>query len=365
MFRAVCFGFGNRVHLSVFSFAIWFLLHGRVEPLHAEWLKLTPATKLSPRRSGHAWFGGAGEHQHNHHHYIFGGYVEEDSNDGMKRRHVTNDMWMWSGDSWDTVDEKGDVPRPRLVAASAIVKDKAYLFGGWDPGTEGTGGDILDSIHELDLPSHTWKEIGKLPDGPASRHVAVTLDDDRVLLHNHRCEGHIWVFDPATHKMVQQVTSGPSPSSRGLHAVTRLSESRVLLFGGAAKDGKMSNEAYLLDTNKWEWSPILVDPDKCPSPRAAPCLCTYDARTAILFGGAEATTTGLVPKGDVWALHIDEGKWELLLDESSDIHPPPRNAASLAFVEAADDHKSFLLTGGWHPFVQTWDDCFLLDVSND
>lgn len=331
--------------------------------LNAEWIQLDPGQKIAPRRSGHASFGRLD------YHYIFGGYAEEDSVDGGVNRYVTNDLWRWRDGSWQAVQHSGDssstVPRPRLVAASAIVKEKAYVFGGWDPGKEKTGGEILETVEELDLSTNKWKQLDELlPDGPSSRHVAVTFGD-KVLIHNHRCEGFVWIFDPVSGRFAKQETSGPCPSSRGLHAACLVGDNKVVLFGGAAKDQTMSNEVFVLSTDGWEWRRIAQDAGFGPSPRAAPSICAYDEECIVVFGGAEATNSGLNPRGDAWALHLEDERWELLLDDDGDDdrRPAPRNAASLALIKTSDSGKDFLLTGGWHPFVRTHDDCFVLRIS--
>jgi len=352
-----------------------------VTSLTAEWLELQPATKISPRRSGHASFGTLDRH------YVFGGYVEteDSSNTNTIRRYVTNDLWRWQKNNWHQVISQGNLPPACLVAASALVEDsnndnnaKAYLFGGWDPGTEGTGGNILDTVHELDLNTYCWRRLNvSMPDGPTSRHVAVSLkNSNTILIHNHRCIGNVWLFDPTTEIFRRQPTTGPTPSSRGLHAATRLEDDSILIFGGASKDGGMSNEAFRLDTHSWAWEQVGLKSTTRPSPRAAPCLTVYDQHCVILFGGAEASTEkGLKPKGDVWALHLDSDQWELLLDDddlpisnSKTPRPPPRNAASMAPIIIDTGHnpttgKEFLLSGGWHPFLKTWDDCFVLRIS--
>ena len=103
-------------------------------------------------------------------------------------------------------------------------------------------------------------------------------------------------------------------------------------------------------------------------------MCAYnngETKCGILFGGAERTDYGLNPKGDVWALLLADsgrsGRWELLLNdkEASDSSmPEPRNAASVMPVAAEGKSTQYLLTGGWAPFRQTWDDNFLLQISS-
>jgi Kelch motif/Galactose oxidase, central domain len=342
--------------------------------LKAEWIPMAPlaSQRISPRRSGHTAFTDGTSA------FVFGGYMEQDpAKEGdMFFREVCNDLWRWNTEAFVREHEmKGDIPGPRLATATACVNDKAYLFGGWDPQVPGTGGIILDTVHCLDLKTMQWSRVCSLPDGPTSRHVAVALGDDRILIHNFRCTDHVWIFDPATRDFTKQPTTGATPGSLGLHTATMLDDKNLLIWGGAAKDGNMSNRSYRLNLETWEWTLIQVEKD-CPSARAGACLGTYNANCAILFGGAETTDKGLNPKGDVWALHLngdsDKGRWEKLLEERSveadddASKPGPRNAATLTPMASANDenYRQFLMTGGWAPFRKTWDDVFVLRLGD-
>jgi Galactose oxidase, central domain len=245
-----------------------------------------------------------------------------------------------------------------------------YLLGGWDPQTQGTGGIILDTVHKLDMEeTGEWTALPTaLPNGPTSRHITLKFQESKAFLHNHRCSDHVWILDAETDSFTKQPTKGTAPSSRGLHCATMASDNVAVIFGGAAKDGVMSNEAFLLDTSTWKWTPIETDDGPCPTPRAGASLCCYNNFCVILFGGAETSEMGLNPRGDVWALHFDaesgKGQWELLLpDDDSKTGPEPRNAATLSPIQPLNGRGTcFLLTGGWAPFRQTWNDCFVLRV---
>lgn len=362
--------------------------------IDAKWTDLShqEVNIVTPPRSGHVAFAPLDEPYSPR---IFGGYIEEkDGSTGEITRYAGNDMWRWGGvdRGWSKVDyaDENVMPQPRLAAAMCLVNDRPVLFGGWDPQTPGTGGVVLDTLEEFDTKSTAWKANvidARIPDGPTSRHVAVNLPDGTAIIHNHRCTDHVMIYsDSGFHK---QSTTGPAPSSRGLHAAT-VAGNKAVIFGGAEQSGTMDNEVFMLDTRTWEWRQIQIENSKCiPCPRAAPCFVTAADNCVLLFGGAEATSTGLNPRGDLWALHFDPdegvGRWELLVDDKGgggsvlEGCPPPRNAATLSEIEPsptsttaeawdvpAEDgeiRKSFVLQGGWHPFVRTYNDCFILSVS--
>jgi len=348
----------------------------------AEWKSFPEAARISPRRSGHVAFTVNANFTNTV--YVFGGYVEEDPPPKKKKggdklnRYVTNDQWKFEGveKGWSAVKQFGELPGPRLASAAVNLPfGKTYIFGGWDPQTEGTGGTILDTVHELGCDG--WEEVAKFPDGPTSRLCAVALPGkDQILVHNHRCLEHVWIFDTDSYEFTKQPTTGQGPGSLGLHVACMIDDSTFFVFGGATQDGTMSNASFFLDTNTWKWTPVrLVDPSKCPSPRAGASICSYsgtesDKKCAVLFGGAEATEAGLNPRGDVWVMHLldakkGKGEWELLLNDDiqNEYYPPPRNAATLTQIASDEKSAEFLVTGGWAPFRVTHDDVFVLSLT--
>jgi hypothetical protein len=350
----------------------------------AEWIDWTPKvpTSISPPRSGHVAFTLKNDV------YVFGGYAEESPED----RYPTNDLWKWDNAlcTWNQVMEASlekkseKQPQQRLAAAAASLDDTAYIFGGWDSQQAGTGGVILN-----DIPSFTaaaaaaaaeWKTLPVTLGDPTSRLVAVPISDDTILIHNHRCVDHVLLLKDG--RVVTQPTTGEAPSPRGLHAACRIGN-RLVVFGGAAQGGAMSNEVFVLDypssssSSLWEWKRMEITSDAAPSPRASPCFCALDDSCGIVFGGAtvEASKGGLHGCDDSWLLRIEQNtaSWELLLDKG----PPGRNAATLTKLpgspglvleNSTDDDDSaqyFLLSGGWYPFRTTHADTFVLKVSSD
>ncbi|KAL7482329.1 hypothetical protein ACHAW6_008003 [Cyclotella cf. meneghiniana] len=410
----------------------------------AEWINLLSSDanfvapgKIEPPRSGAVTFSTCDENKI----FTFGGYAEVESVRGTPPpdRYVVNDLWAFypykesssSSWGWNKIEQQDSsyIPGPRLATAIAVLPCPspclAVLLGGWDPQEPGTGGIILDDVSVLDLDSMQWSqpntvetadEVIRIPDGPTSRHVAVPVCiknsiggeiDDAILLHNHRCEDHVFLLSLSTNQETSgkndklrgkwkfQSTNGHAPSSRGLHCAAKLTDSAsnmskcVVIFGGAAKDGTMSNEAFVLDLSTWNWSKLTCSGDK-PSPRAGACLCELDENTVILFGGAERGDQGLVGLNDVWSLNVNidkgTGEWKCLIENQSvdgeklDAScPPGRNAATLTRINAQSllpkdllnryssggkNDVYFLLQGGWNPFRQTFDDVFVLRIAS-
>ena len=183
----------------------------------------------------------------------------------------------------------------------------------------------------------------------------------------------------------RQPTTGAVPSSRGLHVAAAANDHTLVIFGGAAKDGTMLNDAFALDTRSWEWRPLAPssstsssgglgffsqlfgggggDASDRPSPRAGACAASLppNGNGIVVCCGAEAGAAGLVPRADAWALTLDskgEGQWTCLLADDALLAPAPRNAATL--TPLGDRPGELLLHGGWHPFVRTYADSRVL-----
>ena len=369
---------------------VWFLTYPASSFCHgwtAEWVKLKPKQNIEPARSGHVAFTLKEEV------YLFGGYAEV-AKDGEVQRYPTNDLWKFdpAEPSWklvkaadlhvddcDECNESNDLPQQRLASAAATLGDSAFLFGGWDPQTPGTGGVILDSISEFSASKGDWMGPS-LPtislQETTSRHVTISISDDSILLHNHRCTDHVLLFQKESttdkYTLQKQVTKGSAPSPRGLHAACKLGQDHIVVFAGAAQDQAMSNEVFVLNTSSWTWKKLDPTTSSLPLPRASPCLCALDDTTCIVFGGATPSETiGLEGLNDLWLMktNIEEGSvtWEKInLPEGEDI-PPGRNAATLMPVNIPDfdDCQCFLLSGGWAPFVTTHNDSFVLKVRSE
>lgn len=373
----------------------------------AEWINLSSSSSSSssfpppgiiePPRSGAQTISCSGKI------LTFAGYAEEVVDDAVERD-VVNDLWEfvpYHKDSvswgWKQVIAAGECPGPRLAFAMAAMPSasNAYVIGGWDPMVPGTGGKILDDVSMLDGQTLKWSQPKStddslsttVPGGPTSRHVAVALSDDVICVHNHRCEDHVLLLHTNTDqnlvKWDHQKISGEAPSSRGLHCATTIGTSKtknMVIFGGAAQDGRMSNEAFVLDSTTWKWTKINCEGEDAPAPRAGACLCALDDNSVLLFGGAMPSEGGLVGLNDVWVLHVNDGRWECLLqhqtvdnDRSSSTFPPGRNAATLTEIDAKNmlpdarafgESRCYLLQGGWAPFRKTFNDVYVLRISS-
>ena len=55
-------------------------------------------------------------------------------------------------------DDVGCLLQARIASQAVCVRDYIWLIGGWDPGSKGDGGEILNDIWRLDLNTWMWTE---------------------------------------------------------------------------------------------------------------------------------------------------------------------------------------------------------------
>lgn len=105
------------------------------------------------------------------------------------------------------------VPPPRSGAASVVVQDKLYVFGGYGGGT-----GRLDDFYAFDFHASSWEQVRVLSDTqPGCREnngVVVLSDRDQSIIlfggyNGHRWLNDLWKFDIATQRWTCLEESSP------------------------------------------------------------------------------------------------------------------------------------------------------------
>lgn len=98
------------------------------------------------------------------------------------------------------------------------------------------------------------------------------------------------------------------PLSRFGHTITKISKSKVILFGGATGDtGKyvITGDTYSYDMIHSKWEKLEAS-GIAPSPRAAHGSCSVDALQMVIYGGA--TGGGSLASDDLFLLDLRNGE---------------------------------------------------------
>jgi hypothetical protein len=239
-----------------------------------------------------------------------------------------------------------------MYSAAGILDGVMYLFGGWDPGAPGSGGEFLNDVWKLDLVTKVWKNTGIELPFPVSRHAACAVGDKIVI---HTYQGVLlFQVDGNSGKITMQETSGDSPDGLSMCAQVAMGETGVLIFGGSTKTQQLSGATYYLDTGTWTWTQLKNSGDGTPSARASSCSAAVADKQAIVFGGASIGSDGyergkgLMPLSDTWLVTVDKnaGTAEWKQVAMSDIGPEARLAASLTCIYG-EGGKRLLLQGGY------------------
>jgi len=303
----------------------------------------TSSATQAPRVSGHTTSISA-----NGRVLLFGGLT------GSAGSPCTTDLWSFGVDNvWRKVETVGG-PGPRMYAASAFIEQSFYVFGGWDPEAQNSGGTFKDEVWKLDLDTVVWTAMAPMPCGPVSRHTACTLGDGTVLVHTFL---GVFVLDQASGTLSEKSTSGDEPEGLSMCAASPLGDKSMLLFGGSTKTQGMSADTYVLNTASWTWRKLHPDGDggHVPTPRASCSAAPADAHSCIIHGGAGlgdggyAGGAGLTAYDETWCVTVegDAAHWtELDTSAGAEAPPPARVAASLSALSSG---RGFLLQGGWNP----------------
>lgn len=279
--------------------------------------------------------------------------------------HPASSSWNLHSDADDDDINNKNRPGPRMYSASAILDGSMYIMGGWDPGAPKSGGTFLDEVWRLDLETLKWTlSPDKLPCGPVSRHAACTVGD-MIIMHTFR---GVLVKSADNDSWVEQPTTGEGPDGLSMAAMVSLTDKSLLIYGGSTKTQQLSADAFVLDTEKWEWTKLLTEDDNYPQARASPCAAQCGENQCIVFGGAclggggYEGGAGLQAQDDTWLLTVvDESKatWELIKDVGDATDGPKARLAATLNPLPSDD-GGFLLAGGWDPQGGTFDDAWTL-----
>ena len=127
---------------------------------------------------------------------------------------------------WSNPQCFGDVPSPRSCHASAIIKNKAWLFGG-------VGIQCSDDIFELAMHSLTWTQIQTVKPHPrACAHSTLTVAaEDQLVLHGGLSDqGQTWIIDLQSHSW--RLYRSREVHSQSCHTGSSGCNNSVIIFGG-------------------------------------------------------------------------------------------------------------------------------------
>lgn len=236
--------------------------------------------------------------------YLFGGY----GGDGR-----LDDSWMynWEKRTWKRLEYTTPSPGERENNGIVEHDGKLYLFGGYN------GSEWLNDFHEFDIETRAWREIKPEGDAPASRFGYVSMTHGDVFLLFGGYDGSAWLndlyeFTFSTETWRRVDPTGSIPSIRSCPAWTKHGTS-VFVFGGYDGLQRMNDfYEFRLDTYHWE---LIATSGTPPSPRYFHS-CAYYGNSFYVFGGYD----GSVRLNDFHEFNFATRQWRCICEPSK--HDP-------------------------------------------
>eukprot|EP00243_Klebsormidium_subtile_P008596 TRINITY_DN410_c0_g2_i3.p1 TRINITY_DN410_c0_g2~~TRINITY_DN410_c0_g2_i3.p1 ORF type:complete len:263 (+),score=21.13 TRINITY_DN410_c0_g2_i3:187-975(+) len=239
--------------------------------------------------------------------------------------------------SWKDVTRKDGAPLARSSHSVAVLRNKAYIFGGEHKPRV----PIDNTLHVFDLETRMWSTEVARGDAPPPRvgMTMVAVDETLYIFGEHwkayplppegsalvprggpglavvdakvyvlfgfsgKEQGDIHAFDLRSDTWEQVHTEGETPSSRSVLGVTSFDNRFILAFGGEVDPsdqghegaGAFSDEVFVLDTTSRQWLRPKVRTESGVKP---PCARGWFAFAAfggsiLVYGGNSATNDRL------------------------------------------------------------------------
>jgi N-acetylneuraminic acid mutarotase len=215
---------------------------------------------------------------------VAGGIVWDSFNGGTDHPLARTEIWDPATGEWTRV---GDMSTPRTGHALALVAGRALICGGFSEYPDAPG---LDTCELFDAETGTWSPAARRNHPGAS--ALATLKDGRLLLTGGTQESGgnkpelqtAEIYDPAA-RTWRPVA--PMLEKRAGHALTVLSDGRVLATGGAQGYFSYSTtSAEVFDARTGQWS------------RTASMERTRRFHGAVLLPNGEVLVVGGYPGGE-------------------------------------------------------------------
>ena len=228
--------------------------------------------------------------------YVFGGY-------GGSGRLADFFEYDFETKTFHEVHTAGDSPGVRENNGVVLYKNRLYIFGGYN------GNDWLNDFHEFDLQTRVWSKVE--PDGecpsPRFGYVAVRFSDSFIIFGGY--DGTTWLNDMHEHNFLTKKwapihPTGTIPSVRSCPSWTT-HHSSCFIFGGYDGVQRMNDFfEYRCDTQVWS---TVHGSGPVPSPRYFHACIMYRNQMYV-FGGYN----GAHRLNDMYCFDFDTHMWAIV-----------------------------------------------------
>lgn len=223
-------------------------------------------------------------------------------------------VWRWTNVNCPQDGPTGP-PCQRSLHVASVLKDKLYVFGGYD------GQNRVNDFYEFDFKKMEWRTIppvGQLPT-PRDRHTSVVYGNAFYVFAGFDGTTRVqdfyeYSFDSAQWQCVA-VLGGTAPSPRHSHAAVIYACS-MFVFGGYDGSYRSDFHAYNFLTSSWSQ---VATAGRVPRARYR-ATCVVHGQSMYLFGGHDGTRH----LNDVHVFDFEERVWQQVVTEGP--LPIPRDS---------------------------------------
>ena len=212
-----------------------------------------------------------------------------------------DDIWAYDPavDAWHQLPSLGDVPDARYGSCASLGPDgRLWISHGF---TQDDG--RFDDTRAYEFATGEWTDETPSGERPIKRclHDCYWSDTGTLVLYGGQTTGvlalgDVWAYDPGQASWIQGAE--PSAEARQLYSLAA-DGSDALIFGGSTLDRGYLSDAWRIDAQSLELSPVAVEGS--PAARKGATLAADPARgRTLLFGGLNES--GLL--GDLWELSV-------------------------------------------------------------
>jgi N-acetylneuraminic acid mutarotase len=231
---------------------------------------------------------------------------------------------------------------------------KVIIFGGDRDRKE----HFLNDTWEYDTISHTWTEFNKKGVKPSPRKhcVMVKVSNDKLVLFggmtsNGKQLDDTWEYNLITHEWRLIPVFGPS--ARVSHAMAYIGDNKVLLFGGSVFSEKAEDElddTWIYDVTANTWTEYEQTGPR-PAARHEPAVSYSGGSKIILYGGNHIGGDRYLTYGDTWEYDLKTNTWTEY--NQTGIKPPIAAASAITY----DGYSTIFMHGGGGSEIadQTWE----------
>jgi N-acetylneuraminic acid mutarotase len=245
---------------------------------------------------------------------LFGGFAHSNAP-------FYDDTWIFdlSSKNWTEVltgvsTSNKTSPESRVYHAMASLGNgRAIMFGGWSGQHDFDDTWIFDQFTnnwtKISLPTTTSLVLQKSqsPKG-RDRHAMAGLENGKVLMFggvvgfgNGDYLSDTWIFDERISQWQKSNTSTESPKARDYHAMAKVEEGTIVLFGGYDGKGFFLGDTWTFTT---KWNKVTSPSPKALQERSGHSMSSLNGEV-LLYGGSNDNTilrdTWIYNKVDGWA----------------------------------------------------------------